>query len=78
MLNELFENELKPLLKRRINLVRYADDAVITFDDFLYTQRILGDLGKRLGQHELTLYPDKTRFVDFRFKHQCESSYESK
>ena len=67
MLDEWFENEVKPRLKGRSTLVRYADDAVMAFEDFLDAQRVLGVLGKRLGRYELTLHPDKTRFVDFRF-----------
>jgi hypothetical protein len=68
VLDEWFENEVKPRLKGRSTLVRYADDAVMAFEDFLDAQRVLGVLGKRLARHELTLHPDKTRFVDFRFK----------
>ena len=67
VLDEWFENEVKPRLKGRSTLVRYADDAVMAFEDFLDAQRVLGVLGKRLGRYELTLHPDKTRFVDFRF-----------
>ena len=67
VLDEWFENEVKPRLKGRSTLVRYADDAVMAFEDFLDAQRVLGVLGKRLGRYELTLHLDKTRFVDFRF-----------
>ncbi len=68
VLDEWFENEVKPRLKGRSTLVRFADDAVMAFEDFLDTTRVLGVLGKRLARYELTLHPDKTRFVDFRFK----------
>ena len=68
VLDEWFENEVKPRLKGRSTLVRFADDAVMAFEDFLDTTRVLGVLGKRLGRYGLTLHPDKTRFVDFRFK----------
>jgi RNA-directed DNA polymerase len=68
VLDEWFENEVKPRLKGRSTLARYADDAVMAFEDFLDAQRVLGVLGKRLARYELTLHPDKTRFVDFRFK----------
>ena len=47
-------------------LVRFADDAVMAFEDFLDGKRVLGVLGKRLARYGLTLHPDKTRFVDFR------------
>jgi group II intron reverse transcriptase/maturase len=68
VLDEWFENEVKPRLKGRSTVIRFADDAVIAFEDFLDAQRVLGVLGKRLARYELTLHPDKTRFVDFRFK----------
>jgi group II intron reverse transcriptase/maturase len=66
VLDEWFENEVKPRLKGRSTLVRFADDAVMAFADFQDAKRVLGVLGKRLARYELTLHPDKTRFVDFR------------
>src|SRR5450755_1545820 len=47
-------------------LVRFADDAVLAFEDFLDAKRVLGVLGKRFARYGLSLHPDKTRFVDFR------------
>ena len=66
VLDEWFENEVKPRLKGRSTLVRFADDAVMAFADFRDAKRVLGVLGKRLARYGLTLHPDKTRFVDFR------------
>jgi group II intron reverse transcriptase/maturase len=66
VLDEWFENEVKPRLKGKGILVRFADDAVMAFADYRDAQRVLGVLGKRLARYELTLHPDKTRFVDFR------------
>ena len=68
VLDEWFENEVRPRLKGRCTLVRFADDAVMAFEDFLDAKRVLGVLGKRLARYGLTLHPDKTRFVDFRFE----------
>jgi group II intron reverse transcriptase/maturase len=68
VLDEWFENEVKPRLKGRSTLVRFADDAVMAFADFRDAQRVLDVLGKRLARYGLTLHPDKTRFVDFRFE----------
>jgi group II intron reverse transcriptase/maturase len=67
VLDEWFENEVKPRLKGNSTLVRFADDAVMAFADFHDAKRVLRVLGKRLARYELTLHPDKTRFVDFRF-----------
>jgi len=40
----------------------------MVFEDHLAAKRALAALGRRLGRYGLTLHPDKTRFVDFRFK----------
>jgi hypothetical protein len=66
VLDEWFENEVKPRLRGRSTLVRFADDAVMAFADFQDAKRVLDVLGKRLARYELTLHPDKTRLVDFR------------
>jgi RNA-directed DNA polymerase len=66
VLDEWFENEVKPCLKGKSTLVRFADNAVMAFADFQDAKRVLDVLGKRLARCELTLHPDKTRFVDFR------------
>ena len=47
-------------------LVRFADDAVMAFENFLDAKRVLDVLGKRFARYGLSLHPDKTRFVDFR------------
>src|SRR6202158_2058324 len=66
VLDEWFETEVRPRLKGRSTLVRFADDAVMAFEDFHDAKRFLDVLGKRLARYGLTLHPDKTRFVDFR------------
>jgi hypothetical protein len=38
----------------------------MAFADFQDAKRVLDVLGKRLARYELTLHPEKTRFVDFR------------
>src|SRR6266404_3489209 len=66
VLDEWFEKEVRPRLKGRCTLVRFADDAVMAFEDVLDAKRVLGVLGRRLARYGLMLHPDKTRFVDFR------------
>jgi RNA-directed DNA polymerase len=68
VLDEWFEGVVRPRLRGRCLLVRYADDAVIAFEDHSSAKRLLDVLGKRLGRYGLQLHPTKTRFVDFRFK----------
>ncbi len=68
VLDRWFAEEAEPRLKGHCLLVRYADDVVASFDDFLSARRFLAVLGKRLGRYGLTLHPTKTRLVDFRIK----------
>jgi RNA-directed DNA polymerase len=66
VLDEWFETEVRPRLCGNCTLARYADDAVMAFDNIVDAERVLTVLGKRLGRYGLTLHPDKTRLVDFR------------
>ncbi|WP_313807208.1 group II intron reverse transcriptase/maturase [Sphingobium sp.] len=66
VLDEWFETEVRPRLRGECTLARYADDAVMAFDNIVDANRVLTVLGKRLGRYGLTLHPDKTRLVDFR------------
>jgi group II intron reverse transcriptase/maturase len=68
VLDEWVAVEVGPRMKRKYVLVRYCDDFVMVFEDFLDCRRVLEVLGKRVGRYGLTLHPDKTRMVDFRFK----------
>jgi group II intron reverse transcriptase/maturase len=66
VLDEWFEDEVRPRLKGSATLVRFADDFVMTFETYHDAKRVLEVLEKRLGRYGLTLHPDKTRFIDFR------------
>ena len=66
VLDEWFENEVKPCLRGGSLLARFADDAIMAFDNIVDARRVLAVLGKRLERFGLTLHPDKTRLVDFR------------
>ena len=66
VLDEWFEEVAKPRLHGRCQLVRFADDFVIAFEDRHSGKRMLDALGKRLGRYGLTLHETKTRYVDFR------------
>ena len=66
VLDEWFEMQVRPRLAGDCTLVRFADDAVMAFDNIVDAQRVLAVLGKRLGRYGLALHPDKTRLVDFR------------
>jgi RNA-directed DNA polymerase len=66
VLDVWFERVVKPRLKGRAFLVRYADDFVMGFACEGDARRVLEVLPKRFGKYGLTLHPDKTRLVPFR------------
>jgi RNA-directed DNA polymerase len=65
VLDVWFEQQVKPRLKGRAFLVRYADDFVMGFACEEDARRVLEVLPKRFGKYGLTLHPDKTRLVRF-------------
>lgn len=65
VLDVWFEEVVKPRLKGRAFLVRYADDFVMGFTCEEDARRVLEVLPKRFGKYGLTLHPDKTRLVRF-------------
>ena len=66
VLDEWFMLQVAPRLVGRAHLIRYADDAVIIFEQERDARRVLDVLPKRLAKYGLTLHPEKTRLVDFR------------
>jgi RNA-directed DNA polymerase len=65
VLDEWFEQEVKPRLRGRAFLIRYADDLVIGFADEADARRVQEVLPKRFGKFGLTIHPEKTRLVPF-------------
>jgi group II intron reverse transcriptase/maturase len=65
VLDVWFEREVKPRLRGRAFLVRYADDFVMGFACEEDARQVLDVLPKRFGKYGLTLHPDKTRLVPF-------------
>jgi RNA-directed DNA polymerase len=65
VLDDWFVRDVRPRLKGRATLVRYADDFVFIFEQEEDAKRILDVLPKRLGKYGLELHPDKTRMVKF-------------
>ena len=61
-----FEQQVKPRLRGRATLMRYADDAVILFEHEDDARRVMAVLPKRFERYGLTLHPDKTRLVPFK------------
>lgn len=66
VLDVWFERDVKPMLRGRAHLIRYADDAIIVFSGEDDARRVMEVLPKRCGRYGLTLHPEKTRLVEFR------------
>ena len=60
-----FEREVRPRMRGRAFMVRYADDAVLCFEREDDARRVFDVLDKRLERFGLTLHPEKTRLVRF-------------
>lgn len=65
VLDEWFEDEVKPRLTGRATLVRYADDFLIAFEHQEDAERVMAVLGKRMSKYGLNLHPRKTRLLPF-------------
>lgn len=66
VLDQWFGQEVKPRLRGRAFMVRFADDALLAFAREEDARRVLEVLPKRFERFGLTLHPEKTRLVDFR------------
>jgi hypothetical protein len=63
VLDKWFEDVVRPRMKGKATLVRFADDFVMTFETHYDAKRVMDVLGNRLGRFGLKLHPDKTRFI---------------
>ncbi len=66
VLDGWFEEVVKPRLKGKASMVRFADDAVLMFERQDDAERMMDVLPKRFAKYGLTLHPEKTRLVDFK------------
>jgi group II intron reverse transcriptase/maturase len=65
VLDEWFEEAVKPRLRGAACLIRFADDFVLFFQLEADARRVLEVLPKRFDRYGLRLHPDKTRLVCF-------------
>lgn len=65
-LDHWFESQVKPRMRGKALLVRYADDFVMGFERQEDAQRVMKVLPNRMERFGLTLHPEKTRLVPFR------------
>jgi RNA-directed DNA polymerase len=60
-----FERDVRPRMRGKAHLVRYADDLVIGFEREDDAKRVMAVLGRRFERFGLRLHPDKTRLLPF-------------
>ena len=60
-----FERDVLPRLAGNACLIRYADDAVFTFETESDARRVLKALAKRFERFGLKLHPEKTRLLPY-------------
>lgn len=65
VLDEWFEEVVRPRLQGEAFVIRYADDFVIGVAREDDAQRIMDVLPKRMSKYGLTVHPEKTRLVRF-------------
>ena len=65
VLDEWFEQEVKPRLRGEASIIRFADDFICTFERESDARRFLEVLGKRLGRYKLELAGGKTKLLRF-------------
>jgi RNA-directed DNA polymerase len=66
VLDKWFVEQIRPRLKGRCFLIRYADDFVMGFETEEDARRVMDVLPKRFARFDLELNMRKTRMVDFR------------
>jgi len=66
VLDEWYTNVVKPRLKGRSFLLRFADDFVIGCELEEDARRVMEVLPKRFERYGLTIHPEKTTLVEFR------------
>lgn len=65
VLDDWFEREVRPRMRGRSYMVRYADDGVLAFERREDAIRVLKVLHERFKRYGLSLHPDKTRLIHF-------------
>jgi group II intron reverse transcriptase/maturase len=65
VLDQWFEDVVKPRLQGQAFAIRYADDGLLCFERREDAEQVLAVLPKRFAKFGLTLHPEKTRLVHF-------------
>jgi len=65
VLDRWWEETVRPRLRGRGHLIRYADDFVLVFEYETDARRVEAVLAKRFAKYGLAVHPEKTRLVRF-------------
>ena len=65
VLDEWFEEMIKPRLRGQAYAVRYCDDFIVCFQYKEDAERVLRVLHQRFAKYGLSLHPEKTRLLEF-------------
>jgi group II intron reverse transcriptase/maturase len=65
VLDQGFEEVVKPRLRGYASEIRFADDAIFCFQYREDAEKVKNVLPKRFAKYGLTLHPEKTRLVEF-------------
>jgi len=66
VLDDWFEKEVRPQMKGRCFIVRFADDFVVGFELESDAKRFYAVLPKRMERYGLEMHPEKTRMIQFK------------
>ena len=78
VLDEWFEKQVKPVMRGKCRLIRFADDFVIVFQLKYDAERVMAVISKRFEKYGLTVHTDKTKLIDFRAPNHFERRREAK
>ena len=65
VLDDWFVKEVKPRMKGKCFIIRYADDFILGFELKSDVQRIMQVLPQRFNRYGLELHPEKTKVIPF-------------
>ena len=65
-MDKWFDKVVQPRMQGKAQMVRWADDIILIFEEETDARRVQEVLPKRFGKYGLTLHPTKTRLTEFR------------
>lgn len=65
VLDDWYVREVKPRLKGRSFMIRWADDFIIAFENKSDAERVMKVIPDRFRKYKLELHPDKTQLINF-------------